>query len=135
MTPAARPLGPLGELGRREAVLGLLGTLVVGGAVASLSGCASGPELVPSDDDATDIGAEVLAIDNRYEPAEVTVRRGQAVTWTFAGSMKHDVVANDRSFVSELLREGSYTHVFGEAGEFPYLCSIHPEMVGVVRVV
>lgn len=127
--------GSLGQLSRREAVLGLLGTLVVGGAVASLSGCSTAPEIVPSDDGASDIGAEVLAIDNRYEPAEVTVKKGQAVTWTFAGSVKHDVVAGDRSFVSELVREGTYTHIFDEAGEFPYLCSIHPEMVGLVRVV
>lgn len=122
-------------LSRRGFVLGGLGALATVGAVGALSGCAApAPVVVPSDDDATDIGATVVASDNRYEPAEVTVRAGQAVTWVFAGANEHDVVANDRSFVSALTRAGSYTHVFRDAGEFSYLCSIHPEMVGLVRV-
>jgi plastocyanin len=36
--------------------------------------------------------------------------------------------------VSELVTSGSYTHLFTEEGDYPYLCSIHPEMKGVVRV-
>ena len=105
------------------------------GAAALLAGCAP-TELtpVPSDDDATDIAVTVQVSDNRFEPAEVTIKPGQAVRWEFLGTAKHDVVSDDRIFVSELMRDGSYTHVFDAAGEFPYLCSIHAEMRGVVTV-
>ena len=75
------------------------------------------------------------AFDNQYDPAEVEIAPGQAVQWIFEGPTEHDVVANDRTFVSELVTSGTYTHVFDEAGEYAYLCSIHPEMRGVVRVV
>ncbi|WP_449277942.1 cupredoxin domain-containing protein [Leucobacter sp. GX24907] len=104
-------------------------------ALASIAGCSpSKPEVTPSDDDAEAV-VVVQAVDNSYEPAEVTVRVGEAVRWEFEGAQEHDVVSNDRSFVSELMVEGSYVHVFDSAGEFPYLCSIHPEMQGLVTVV
>jgi plastocyanin len=57
------------------------------------------------------------------------------VRWEFVARDKHDVVSNDRSFVSELVYGGTtYTHIFDEAGDYSYLCSIHPEMVGLVTV-
>ncbi|UOR02144.1 cupredoxin domain-containing protein [Leucobacter allii] len=105
------------------------------GAVAALAGCASGaPEPVPSDDDAQP-AVTVRVVDNAFEPAEVEIAVGEAVRWEFSALAEHDVVSGDRSFVSELMREGSYTHRFPEAGEFDYLCSTHPEMRGLVRVV
>jgi len=96
-------------------------------------GGASKPELVPSA-----VGVEpvvtVIAIDNRYEPEVVEIEAGQAVRWVFQGSMEHDVVAADGSFVSELQTTGEYIHVFDTPGEFAYDCSIHPEMTGKVIV-
>lgn len=116
----------------------LSASLGVGALAASgllLSACTPGkPVPVPSDDDATDIGAVVRIGDNWYEPAHVTIAPGQAVRWEWTGREQHDVIAGDRSFVSELQREGSYTHVFDEGGEYHYLCSIHPEMRGLVAV-
>lgn len=101
----------------------------------SLAACSAGkPEVVPSDD-GVEPAVIVRVIDNAYEPSEVTIQPGQAVQWVFEGrSAKHDVVAKDGSFVSELDYEGTYTHVFDEAGEFEYDCSIHPEMRGIVTV-
>lgn len=76
----------------------------------------------------------VAVIDNKYEPASVEVKPGQAVRWVFSGVMEHDVVAADGSFVSELQKTGEYVHVFETAGEYLYDCSIHPEMTGAVSV-
>lgn len=105
--------------------------------VACLAACAppgTKPELVPSDEGVTPV-VVVRAFDNAYEPREVSIKPGDAVQWVFKGiSGKHDVVALDGSFVSELVYEGTYTHVFDEAGVFDYNCSIHPEMTGVVKV-
>lgn len=121
-------------LTRRGLIRGLAGIVGAGASVA-LVGCAPAgkPEVVPSDDD-VQAAVRVRAFDNAYDPPEVEVRVDQAVRWDFGGSMEHDVVAEDGSFVSELQTEGSYTHVFTEPGDYPYDCSIHPEMTGIVRV-
>lgn len=104
------------------------------GLVAALAACAPPkPDLTPSADDAEPV-VTVRAYDNAYDPAEVTIEEGDAVRWVFEGSSEHDVVAEDESFVSDLMRDGSFTHVFETAGDFPYDCSIHPEMRGVVHV-
>ncbi len=106
--------------------------------VGALVACSAGskPDVVPSDElpAGTEPAVTVRVIDNKYEPAEVEIEAGQAVRWVFEGVMEHDVVAEDGSFVSELVTAGEYVHVFGSAGEWPYDCSIHPEMTGVVTV-
>lgn len=99
------------------------------------TGCGGGkPALVPSARD-VEPAVTIFVVDNRFEPAEVEIERGQAVRWVFNGRDQHDVVADDGSFVSELMTEGEYLHVFAETGKFDYDCSIHPEMRGVVKVV
>ncbi|MGJ0204302.1 amicyanin [Leucobacter sp. gxy201] len=114
--------------------LAAFGAVVALCAMLALAGCAAGkPEVVPSDDEVK-AAVTVRVIDNEFVPAEVTIAPGQAVRWVFEGTMEHDVVAEDGSFVSGLTTEGSYTHVFGEVGENPYDCSIHPEMTGTVTV-
>lgn len=117
------------QFGRRT-----FGGFVAAALAGVLAACSTGkPEPVPSDEGVEPV-VTVMAIDNKYEPAQVEVKPGQAVRWVFAGSMEHDVVAADGSFVSELQLSGEYVHVFEEAGEFAYDCSIHPEMTGVVVV-
>lgn len=104
-------------------------------ALAALTACAppAKPDLVPSATGA-EVAVTVTVIDNRYEPAEVDIAVGEAVRWVFRGVAEHDVVAADASFVSDLMISGEYVHVFDEAGEYPYDCSVHPEMTGLVRV-
>lgn len=93
-------------------------------------------EVVPSDSAPADPGdlVTVRVVDNAFEPAEVEIEPGQAVRWVFEGSAKHDVVADDGSFMSELMHSGEYIHVFDEPGEWAYICSVHPEMVGQITV-
>ena len=118
------------SLGRRA-----FGGLMVAAMAGVLAACAprKKPAAVPS---AVGVQAEVTVavIDNRFEPADVEVKPGQAVRWVFSGVMEHDVVAEDGSFVSELQTSGEYVHVFEKAGDYPYDCSVHPEMTGVVSV-
>ena len=121
---------PRVPLGRRA-----FGGVVVAALAGVLAACApqKKPAAVPS---AAGVQAAVTVavIDNKFEPANVEVRPGQAVRWVFSGAMEHDVVAEDGSFVSELQTTGEYVHVFEQAGEYPYDCSVHPEMTGVVTV-
>lgn len=120
---------------RRAPVLAAVAALCVL-ALLLLSGCSSKPPVVPSADAASvDVAATVLVRDMEFSPATVTVKPGQAVTWVFDdGVVEHDVVAVDGSFVSEGMRQGSYTHVFDEAGSFDYTCTPHPRMTGTVIV-
>lgn len=118
------------ELSRRQLLQGAAGI----GFIAVMTGCQGAPTVVPSDDHADDVGAVVQVGDNFYEPQHVTIREGQAVRWEWVGRERHDVVSNDRSFVSELMTDGHYVHVFSDAGAFSYYCSVHPEMRGLVTV-
>lgn len=109
--------------------------IAVAALLLGLTACGgtSKPPMVPSDANAEPV-VTVTVTDNKYEPAAVEIEVGQAVRWVFQGAMEHDVVAADGSFVSELMTEGEYVHVFEEAGAFLYDCSIHPEMTGSVTV-
>ena len=105
--------------------------------VAAFTACSpQKPEVVPSAELPSGFkpAVTVHVIDNRYEPAEVEIEAGEAVRWVFEGRMDHDVVAEDGSFVSELITAGEYIHVFDEPGEWRYDCSVHPEMVGTITV-
>ncbi len=104
-------------------------------AAVLLVGCSGGQprEVTPSADDVV-ADHVVEAIDNAFVPATIEVTVGEAIRWDFVGRMEHDVVAEDGTFVSELKQEGSFTHVFTEPGEYPYKCTIHPEMTGTVVV-
>ena len=116
-------------IGRRA-----FGGVVAAALVTVLAACGKKkPEVVPSAS-GVDPVVTVAAIDNRFEPASIEVKEGDAVRWVFKGVMEHDVVAEDGSFVSELQKTGEYVHVFTKAGEYPYDCSVHPEMTGVVIV-
>ena len=67
-------------------------------------------------------------------PNQVNV--GDTVTWVFAdGGMAHDVVADDKSFRSPLLKSGTFSYTFDEPGTFSYHCTPHPDMTGSVTVV
>jgi plastocyanin len=62
-----------------------------------------------------------------YQPATLTVRAGDTVTWTNHDEAKHDVVTT--SFRSPLLAKGaSWSHTFTTPGTYAYYCSVHPDM-------
>jgi plastocyanin len=65
----------------------------------------------------------------------VTVPVGSTVTWTNDDRFDHSVVADDDSFVSESLGKGDvFEHTFTAAGEYAYICGIHPYMEATVTV-
>lgn len=74
----------------------------------------------------------VLVKDNKFEPEETTVAVGDTVTWRWEGAAAHNVSHDD--FESDLMSEGEFTHTFDEAGEFDYVCTVHPGMAGTIVV-
>jgi plastocyanin len=70
-----------------------------------------------------------------FNPADVTVKAGDTVTWTNADGTAHTVTASDASFTSDDLDRGAtFSHTFATAGSFAYICSIHTGMKGIVTV-
>ncbi|NKE55545.1 copper-binding protein [Lentzea sp. PSKA42] len=62
-----------------------------------------------------------------YQPASMTVRVGDVVTWTNQDQAPHDVVAG--TFRSPMLETGqSWSYTFTQPGTFDYICSVHPDM-------
>ncbi|NGY61938.1 cupredoxin family copper-binding protein [Lentzea sp. NEAU-D13] len=75
-------------------------------------------------------GAETHSIpiaQHQYQPASMTVRVGDVVTWTNQDQAPHDVAAG--TFRSPMLSTGqSWSYTFTQPGTFDYVCSIHPDM-------
>ena len=71
-------------------------------------------------------------------PAQVSV--GGTVTWTNDDSQPHTATSGenatpDQTFDSGIMAPAAtFEQTFAEAGEFPYFCLLHPNMVGTVSV-
>jgi plastocyanin len=70
---------------------------------------------------------------------------GDTVTWTNMDTQPHTVISGsngtpDGKFDSSpnfnplLAPAQTFSHTFTEAGEYPYYCALHPNMVGTVSV-
>ena len=77
----------------------------------------------------------VDVIDNDFIPRTLTVNKGAAVTWTFTGSIPHNVTDDRGAFASDTLGHGEeFTRTFDTAGIFYYYCTIHHGMLGTLTV-
>lgn len=70
-----------------------------------------------------------------FAPGEVRIRAGQSVAWVNRDPIEHTATADDGSWGSRLLKEGEiYVRRFDTPGRYPYHCTPHPQMRGVVIV-
>ena len=69
-----------------------------------------------------------------FEPAQLTVKVGQTVTWTNRDDIPHTVVCAGKFRSKTMDTDGTFTFTFATAGEYKYFCSLHPHMQGVVKV-
>ena len=81
--------------------------------------------------------------DLAYSPITIQISQGDTVTWTNSEEiMPHDVTSGTfgqpdvgQLFGSEIMMPGqSFATTFSQAGEFVYVCKLHPTMTGVVIV-
>jgi plastocyanin len=92
--------------------------------------CGGGGEQAPA---AAAPAAAVEMADLRFEPRDLTVKRGTTVTFRNVGKVTHNV--KGKSFFSRVVEPGaSYRHRFDEAGAFDYVCTFHPGMEGTLTV-
>lgn len=86
--------------------------------------------------------------DDAYAPNPINAQVGDTVTWTNKDSQPHTVTSGEGpndpnkgqgfdsspNFTPLINAQGTFSHTFTEAGEFPYYCTLHPSMVGTVIV-
>jgi nitrite reductase (NO-forming) len=84
-------------------------------------------------------GSSTLS-EGAYDPNPVQVSAGGTVTWINDDAQPHTATsgenaAPDGKFDSGILAaRKSFSYTFAEAGEYPYYCMLHPNMVGTVSV-
>ena len=70
-----------------------------------------------------------------FQPASITVKVGQTVTWTNRDPAQHTVSEQGGAFTSPVLGAGaSYRRSFDRPGTYSYFCAVHPPMKGTVVV-
>jgi len=70
-----------------------------------------------------------------FTPMALSVKPGSSVTWTNKDGEPHTVVSEAGLFRSKALDQGdSFTFKFDKPGTYKFLCSIHPQMMGVITV-
>jgi plastocyanin len=84
-------------------------------------------------------GSSTLTTD-AYQPNPVQVSVGSTVTWTNNDAQPHTATSGENAtpdgrFDSGIMAPAAtFDHTFTEAGEYPYFCLLHPNMVGTVSV-
>jgi plastocyanin len=120
----------LAPRGRRIGlVIGAVGlSAVLSTAVPELT--AAGEAVVAATNTAT------VNIDNFvFAPATLTVTAGTTVTWKNEDDSPHRIGDKNGTFKSAALdTDDTFSHTFATPGEYPYICTIHPYMVGKIIV-
>ena len=110
----------------------LLGAVALG--LMLLAGLAR----VPADETPVKAAASpaTVQIDNfPFAPATLTVSAGTTVTWKNEDDSPHRIGDNNGTFKSAALdTDDTFSHTFAAPGEYPYICTIHPYMVGKIIV-
>ena len=65
-----------------------------------------------------------------FEPAQLTVKVGQTVTWTNRDDIPHTVVCAGKFRSKTMDTDGTFSFTFTAPGEYKYFCSLHPHMTG-----
>jgi amicyanin len=94
----------------------------------------SGPAMQPPMDKV----ANQVIIDNfKFEPRQLTVMAGTAVTWVNRDDVPHTATstARPKAFDSKTLdTDQAFSQVFTTAGTYEYFCAVHPHMMGKIVV-
>jgi len=77
-----------------------------------------------------------VTIENvQYNPAHLTVHRGDRIVWTNKDLFPHTVTATDKVFDSGSIDVSkSWSYQAKKQGTFTYTCTFHPMMKGTIEV-
>lgn len=77
----------------------------------------------------------VQIVTSGFTPSSTTINVGDSVTWKNADTVNHQVVANDGSFASPVLKPGdSFTQAFAKSGKFGYHDALFTSRKGTITV-
>jgi plastocyanin len=72
----------------------------------------------------TSVAATV--VDNRFQPATLSIGVGTTVTWTNAGTNLHTLTSPDGLFESGVLQPGqTFSYTFSQPGTYQLICRQH----------
>ena|SRR5713101_493368 len=112
--------------------------LLLGGVGVAALLTAALPELTAAGAAAVTAAASpaTVQIDNfAFAPATLTVSTGTTVTWKNEDDSPHRVADKNGTFTSGALdTDDTFSHTFAAPGEYSYICSLHPYMVGKIVV-
>ena len=85
---------------------------------------------------ATPPPGEIAIVDFEFSPRELTVPRGETVTWRNQDPYAHWVVSTQTDVLDsgELSQAQTYSKTFSQTGTFTYYCNIHNYMKATVVV-
>ena len=102
---------------------------------AAVAATGLGPEIAAAADPLKSAKHTVVIEAVRFEPLAVTVKVGETIVWINHDPFPHTVTAVGKQFDShEIAAGGSWKYLARKAGVFAYRCSLHPGMLGTLRV-
>jgi plastocyanin len=69
-----------------------------------------------------------------YQPAQLTVKRGDVIVWTNDDPYPHTVTDQGVFDSNSIAAGASWRYTASKAGNFPYTCTFHPNMKGELKV-
>ena len=80
--------------------------------------------------------AAIVQIANfKFAPPTLTVTAGTTVTWKNEDDSPHRIGDKNGTFKSAALdTDDTFSQTFAAPGEYPYICTLHPYMVGKILV-
>jgi plastocyanin len=71
-----------------------------------------------------------------YKPETLTLNVGDTIVWINKDPFPHTATSRPAGFDSKEMRAdgGSWTYTASKAGDFRYVCTLHPTMQGVLHV-
>jgi len=105
---------------------------------ATTSTAAGDPTTTAAGGTSSGTGKEAVKIAGfAFGPKEITIKKGDSITWTNDDSAKHNAKSRKgpKSFTTKDLGKGdSDTVTFDEPGEYDYVCGFHTYMTGRIMV-
>lgn len=79
-------------------------------------------------------GTTIQIVDACFTPTILQVKPGQIVTWVNTDPFVHNITANGWGHYDDLKPTERFTAAFDDPGLYPFACTYHPGMSGVIVV-
>jgi plastocyanin len=79
-------------------------------------------------------GSTIEIVDACFTPTILQIRPGRVVTWVNTDPFAHNITANGWGHYDDLQPLDRYSANFDRAGLYPFACTLHPGMSGVIAV-